>query len=130
MPSATQSMDGPDRIQLVTDLGEVNALADEWRPLAERRGNAFVTPEWFLAWLRRLGQAWEPHIAVVRAPDGALRGLLPLVGSESNGPQALRFPLGDRFHPVADTEDEEAVTLAAAAAVAPDRGVRSIKLEN
>jgi CelD/BcsL family acetyltransferase involved in cellulose biosynthesis len=122
-------MDGTDRIQLVTDLGEVKALADEWRPLAERRGNAFVTPEWFLAWLRRLGQDWEPRVAVVRAPDGALRGLLPLVGS-GRDPQTPRFPLGDRFHPVADAGDEEAVAIAAAAAVAPDRGVRSIQLEN
>src|SRR4051794_18097305 len=130
MPSAPQSMDGTDRIQLVTDLGEVKALADEWRQLAERRGNAFVTPEWFLAWLRRLGRDWEPCVAVVRAPDGALRGVLPLVGSGRNGPRALRFPLGDRFHPVADAGDEEAVASAAAVALAEDPGVRSILLEN
>jgi CelD/BcsL family acetyltransferase involved in cellulose biosynthesis len=121
-----------DRIKLVTDISEVQELAGEWRPLAERRGNAFVTPEWFLAWLRQCGQGWEPHVAVVRASNGTLRGLLPLVSSKSSGRQALRFcPLGDRFHPVADPGDEEAVAIAAAPAVASvDRGLRSLLLEN
>lgn len=125
-------MDGPDRIQLVTDISEVKALAGEWRPVAEQRGNAFVTPEWFLAWLRQCGEGWEPRVAVVRGSDGALRGLLPLVSPKSSGRQALRFcPVGDRFHPVADARDEEAVAIAAAPAVAPrDRGLRSILLEN
>ena len=39
-----------DRVELVTEIDEVTALAPEWRSLAERRGNAFLTPEWFLAW--------------------------------------------------------------------------------
>lgn len=125
-------MDEPDRIQLVTEISEVHALAGEWRPLAERRGNAFVTPEWFLAWLRQCGQGWEPRVAVVRTDHGTLRGLLPLVSSKSSGRQALRFPpVGDRFHPVAEAGDEEAVAIAAAPAVAPrDRGPRSLLLEN
>src|SRR3954447_3199715 len=132
MPSAAQSMDGTDLIQLVTDLGEVKALADEWRALAERRGNAFVTPEWFLAWLRHCGGGCEPHLAVVRASDGTLRGLLPLVGSNGSGRRALRVcPIGDHFHPVADVPDEEAVAAATAAALArPDPGLRSLLLEN
>ncbi len=125
-------MDEPDRIQLVTEISEVHALAGEWRPLAERRGNAFVTPEWFLAWLRQCGQGWEPRVVVVRTDHGTLRGLLPFVSSKSSGRQALRFcPVGDRFHPVADARDEEAVAIAAAPAVAPrDRGPRSLLLEN
>ncbi len=125
-------MDDPDRIQLVTEISEVKALAGEWRPLAERRGNAFVTPEWFLAWLRHCGQDWEPRVAVVRTFHGRLRGLLPLLSSRSSGRQVLRFcPVGDRFHPVADARDEEAVAIAAAPAVAPrDRGLRSLLLEN
>jgi CelD/BcsL family acetyltransferase involved in cellulose biosynthesis len=125
-------MDDPNRIQLVTEISEVKALAAEWRPLAERRGNAFVTPEWFLAWLHQCGQGWEPRVAVVRTFHGTLLGLLPLVSSQSSGRQALRFcPVGDHFHPVADAGDEEAVTIAAAPAVAPrNRGPRSLQLEN
>lgn len=125
-------MDDPDRIQLVTEISEVKALADEWRPLAERRGNAFVTPEWFLAWLRQCGQGWEPRVAVVRTSQGTLRGLLPLLSSKSGGRRALQFcPVGDRFHPVADLRDEEAVASAAAPAVAPrERGLRSLLLAN
>jgi CelD/BcsL family acetyltransferase involved in cellulose biosynthesis len=121
-----------DRIELVTELGKVTALAPEWRALAERRGNAFLTPEWFLAWLRHCGQGWEPHVAVVRTPRGTLRGLLPLVSSKSNGRRELRVcPIGDRFHPVAEAGDEEAVATAAASAIAPPgRGLRSLLLAN
>jgi CelD/BcsL family acetyltransferase involved in cellulose biosynthesis len=125
-------MDDPDRTQIVTEIGEVKALASEWRPLAERRGNAFVTPEWFLAWLRHCGQGWEPRVAVVRAPQGTLRGILPLVSSIKSGHPAVRScAVGDYFHPVADVRDEEAVAIAAAPALAPrDRGPRSVLLEN
>jgi CelD/BcsL family acetyltransferase involved in cellulose biosynthesis len=124
-------MDDPDRIQLVTEVSEVKVLAGEWRSLAERRGNAFVTPEWFLAWLRHCGQDWDPHVVVVRTSDGTLRGLLPLVSSKRGGRQARFCPVGDRFHPVAEARDEETVATAAAPAVAPqDRGPRSLLLEN
>jgi CelD/BcsL family acetyltransferase involved in cellulose biosynthesis len=125
-------MDDPDRIQLVSEISEVKALADEWRPLAEQRGNAFVTPEWFLAWLGSCGQDWEPRVAVVRTAEGPLRGLLPLVSSKSRNRQTLRFcPEGDRFHPVAHAGDETAVAIAAAPAVAPpDRDFRGLVLEN
>jgi CelD/BcsL family acetyltransferase involved in cellulose biosynthesis len=125
-------MDDPDQTRLLTQISEVEALANEWRPLAERRGNAFITPEWLLAWLRQCGQGWEPRVAVVRAFDGALRGILPLVGSDGSRRPALRScPIGDLFHPVADVRDEEAVAIAAAPAVAPrHHGARSLLLEN
>jgi CelD/BcsL family acetyltransferase involved in cellulose biosynthesis len=125
-------MDESHRVQLITEIREVEALADEWRPLAERRGNAFVTPEWFLAWLERCGESWEPRVAVVRTAEGALRGLLPLVSSERGGRQTLRFcPEGDRFHPVADVGDEAGVAIAAASVLArPDRRSRSLLLAN
>lgn len=125
-------MDHPDRTELLTEVSEVEALADEWRALAERRGNPFVTPEWFLAWLRHCGRGWGPRVAVVRTADGTLRGLLPLVSFKGNGRQVLRFcPVGDRFHPVAEARDEEAVAIAAAPAVTTwDRGLRSLLLKN
>jgi CelD/BcsL family acetyltransferase involved in cellulose biosynthesis len=121
-----------DRTELVTKIGEVTALAPEWRALAERRGNAFLTPEWFLAWLRHCGQGWEPHVAVARTARGTLRGLLPMVSSESNGRREVRVcPIGDRFQPVAEDWDEEALATAIAPAIAPPgRGLRSLLLEN
>ena len=122
-----------DRIELATEIGDVKALAAEWRALAERRGNAFLTPEWFLAWLRHCGRGWAPYVVVARTPRGRLRGLLPLVSSKGNGRRDLRVcPIGDRFHPVADARDEEAVAAAAAAsAFSPaDGGLRSLLLEN
>jgi CelD/BcsL family acetyltransferase involved in cellulose biosynthesis len=122
----------PDRVELATDIGEVTALAAEWRALAERRGDAFLTPEWFLAWLRHCGRDWKPHVAVVRTAGGTVRGLLPLVSSKSNGGRDLRVcPIGDRFHPVADPVDEEPVAVAVASAIAPpEQGLRSLLLEN
>jgi CelD/BcsL family acetyltransferase involved in cellulose biosynthesis len=122
----------PDRVELVTEIGEVMGLAPEWRALAERRGNAFLTPEWFLAWLRHCGQDWEPHLAVARAPGGTVRGLLPLVSSKTNGRRELRVcPIGDRFHPVAGAGDDEAVATVAAPAIAPPgSSLRSVLLEN
>jgi CelD/BcsL family acetyltransferase involved in cellulose biosynthesis len=123
---------GPlDRFELATDPGEVTALAPEWRALAERRGNAFLTPEWLLAWLRHCGRGWKPHVPVARTPDGIIRGLLPLVAAETNGGRELRVcPIGDRFHPVAAASDEEAVAREAAHALAPAGGLRSLLLEN
>src|SRR3954454_4117312 len=125
-------VDDLDQIEVVTEIGEVTALAAEWRALAERRGNAFLTPEWFLGWLRHCGSGWQPHVAVVRTPRGTLRGLLPLVSSTSNGRRELQVcPIGDRFHPVADARDEEAVATAPAPAIAPpNRALRSLLLEN
>jgi CelD/BcsL family acetyltransferase involved in cellulose biosynthesis len=122
----------PDRIELVTEIGEVTALAPEWRGLAERRGNGFLTPEWFLAWLRHCGQGWEPHVAVARSAGGRVRGLLPLVSSQTNARRELRVcPIGDRFHPVAGPGDEEAFAAAAAPSIAPPgRSLRSLLLEN
>jgi hypothetical protein len=119
------------QVALVTRTGEVEAIADEWRPLAERRGNPFVTPEWFLAWLRTYAAGWEPRVAVVRTVDGTLRGLVPLIGSTGGRRTTLRTCRGDRFHPVCEVGDEEAVAAAAAGYLFPrDRSVRSIVLDN
>jgi CelD/BcsL family acetyltransferase involved in cellulose biosynthesis len=131
MRSQAEPVDVPERVELATEIGEVTALAAEWRAFAEWRGNAFLTPEWFLAWLRHCGEGWQPHVAVARTPRGRVQGLLPLVSSKSNGRRELRVcPIGDRFHPVASIRDEEAVATAAAPAVAPGRGLRSLLLEN
>jgi CelD/BcsL family acetyltransferase involved in cellulose biosynthesis len=94
-------------------------LHDEWRQLAEGRGNPYLTPEWFDACLGRGGDA---AAVVVRGADGALRGLLPLLRQASGPLRVLRFPgddLGDTFEIlVAPGEDPEAVARTAGRALA------------
>jgi len=132
MRSAAGAVKDLPRSEVVTESSDLRALVDEWRSLAERRGNAFLTPEWFLAWLSHCCRGWEPHVATSRTGRGTLLGLLPLVSSKGNGGRELRFcPVGDHFQPVAEARDERAVAKGTAAAVAlPDRGLRSLLLEN
>jgi CelD/BcsL family acetyltransferase involved in cellulose biosynthesis len=98
--------------QTVTLHSESDPVESEWRELAERRGNCFLTPEWFRAWLRAYGDDVEPFVPLVRGPDGSLRGLLPLALPRSGHPRVCRLAganLGDRFLPVCAEGDEAAV---------------------
>jgi CelD/BcsL family acetyltransferase involved in cellulose biosynthesis len=91
---------------------ESDPVESEWRALAERRGNAFLTPEWFRAWLRVYGDDVEPFVPLVRGEGGSLRGLLPMALDHSGHPRVCRIAganLGDRFHPVCAPADEEEV---------------------
>ena len=118
--------------RLVTEIGEVTAIVPEWRALAERRRGRLLC--------RRTG-SW-PGCAISASPGGRrgggpsprgkLRGLLRLRElQERRSWRASVCPIGDRFHPVADRADEEAVAAAAAPAIAPPgRGLRSLLLEN
>lgn len=100
----------------VLTLGEQLAeVADEWSALAEGRGNAFVSPNWFRAWMAHYGSRAEPAVTVSRAADGTIVGLLPLVFERVGPVRTARFAgdnLGDLFHPVARPEDEAAVAEA------------------
>jgi CelD/BcsL family acetyltransferase involved in cellulose biosynthesis len=116
--------------ELVTTVGDVMALADEWRPLAETRGNAFITPEWFLAWLRHYGEGWRPHVTIVRSADGALRGVVPLIASASGRRIALRTCRGDRFQPACGVGQENAIATAASRALSAHQTPRTLVLEN
>jgi CelD/BcsL family acetyltransferase involved in cellulose biosynthesis len=64
------------------------------------RGNAFITPEWFFAWLGHVGGA-EPHVMAVSDETGTVVGVVPLVRSKVHALQVIRFPstFGDIFHP-------------------------------
>ena len=113
----------PAKVEIVTEPSELARLEPDWRSLAELRANAFVSPEWFAAWLDGSGPTTRAFVPVVRHPDGTLRGLLPLVAT-SRAFRTLRFAGGvfaDRVHPVAAPEDEAAVANAAASALF-DRG--------
>lgn len=119
------------KAELITDLGGIEPLEDDWRALAELRGNGFVTPEWFRAWWAHRPEAISPLIAAVRRPDGDLAGVVPLVFDAQRRPKAIRFAgatWGDRFGPAARSEDEDAVAAAAVAAIG-ERGLSRYMLD-
>jgi CelD/BcsL family acetyltransferase involved in cellulose biosynthesis len=106
---------------IVENVAALQPLEPTWRALAEERGNAFVSPEWFGAFLRQYGEAFRPFVAVVRNDAGEVLGLLPLVVSTSGRRRILQFAganLGDCFHPVCAEAADEMVAAACAAALA------------
>ncbi|HET8651942.1 MAG TPA: GNAT family N-acetyltransferase [Gaiellaceae bacterium] len=115
-------------VDVVTDLAALADFERAWRALAESRENAFISPEWFRAWLARQPGETAPWVVVVRDEEG-LRGLLPLVISLRERPRRLRFaggPFGDYFHPVSAAQDEETVAFAAANVLAQRKGDWSV----
>jgi CelD/BcsL family acetyltransferase involved in cellulose biosynthesis len=92
-----------DTVQLVADLGEFNALEDEWRALVTRARLTlpFRTFDWNAAWWRafaedRSGVRDELAVRVVRDAGGTLVGIAPLVltSRPARGPfraRALQF---------------------------------------
>ncbi len=95
-------------------------LAPQWRVLAEEASNAFVSPEWFLAWQQRYGQVDAPYVVVVRDDGGSLRGVMPFVKRRTGPFSVLRFAggaLGDRFEPACVPADRTPVAAAAAVAL-------------
>src|ERR687891_899244 len=46
---------GAGEAELIMDASALRGLEGEWRALAESRGNAFLTPEWFFSWHRHYG---------------------------------------------------------------------------
>ena len=117
---------------VVSDRAGIAEIEDDWRVLAERRSNAFVTPEWTRAWWGQIGrETSELRIVAVRRDDGSLAGVMPLALDKAR-PRALRFAgatLGDRFHPAAELDDEEAVAGAALPALEANGAPRMVMLE-
>ena len=113
--------------EVVTTAAGLADVEDAWRTLAEARGNAFVTPEWYRAFLMATPDQ-TPNAVVVRRGD-ALAGVLPLV---SDG-RALRFAgalFADWLHPAALREDEAAVARAAGPALAALDGWSMLVVDN
>jgi CelD/BcsL family acetyltransferase involved in cellulose biosynthesis len=106
---------GQVRGEVITELAEVAAIEDEWRRLAELRGNAFLTPEWYRAWVED-AEEQSPLVVVARRDDGPVAGVMPLVVDRSHRPRALRYGgagYGDRFGVAARPKDEAEVAAAA-----------------
>lgn len=103
---------------MLRSVEALEPILDGWRALAELRGNAFITPEWFLAAIEHLEPGGEPVVVAVHGEDGVLLGVLPFVYERAS--RTLRFAgagAGDRFHPAADLRDENLVAAAAAPAL-------------
>jgi CelD/BcsL family acetyltransferase involved in cellulose biosynthesis len=121
--------------EVITDPHRLGEIEADWRSLAERRGNAFLTPEWYFAWLRSYGAHADPAVIAVRTPAGDLRGIMPLARDRAARPRSLRFGganVADHLHPVtASSEEEEAVAAAAGASLgAGISGWSAIVLDN
>lgn len=111
-------------------IGDEDALAEviePWRRLAESRGNAFVSPDWFLTARRCLDPTAEPAVAVVRSAAGEVRGVLPLLRTRAGRRSGLGFAgaaYADLVHPAASEEEEAEVAALAAPALAEHVGSR------
>ncbi len=121
--------------EVITDPHHLGEIEPDWRSLAERRGNAFLTPEWYFAWLRSYGEHADPAVVTLRAPAGDLQGVMPLVRDRAARPRSLRFGganVADHLHPAAAAiEEEEAVALAAGARLGGEiSGWSTIVLDN
>jgi CelD/BcsL family acetyltransferase involved in cellulose biosynthesis len=115
-------------VEVIDRKDALTPVLDAWRRLAVARGNAFVTPEWYLAVLDALHGDAVPAVAVMRGGDGSVGGLLPLLERRSSsGRRLISFPgtrFGDIFHPVAEQEDEVKVAAAVAPSLARHLGAR------
>ncbi len=104
-------------------LGADQALemhADRWRELAEARGSAFATPEWFECWRRAYGDETDVVVAVCGPPRGPPRGLIPFAVARRGFPRLARVAganLADWVEPVAEAGDDEPVLAGAIAAL-------------
>jgi CelD/BcsL family acetyltransferase involved in cellulose biosynthesis len=115
-------------VELIDREDALGQVIGSWRRLAADRGNAFITPEWYLAATRTLHRGWIPAVLVVRDDGGRIRGLLPLLSAPSRGaPRLLSFAgtrYGDLYHPVAAEGDDELIAAAAAPVMARHLGAR------
>lgn len=110
-------------IEIVRDPTALSALEADWVRLAERRGDAFLTPDWFLAAQAELGES-SPLVIVGRR-GGSVKAVLPL--TVSGRLRVAGFPgatLGDRFGVLAAGEDEAEFAAGAGEALMGDGGVR------
>jgi CelD/BcsL family acetyltransferase involved in cellulose biosynthesis len=106
-----------DRVEVIGDGPALGELEGEWRALAELRGNAFITPEWFSAWRTRYGEAADPVMIVARESSGALKGVMPLARGRSAWPRSMWIggsPLADHLHPTARDPSGDVEVAAAA----------------
>lgn len=104
------------RAELLDGIDGAASVEEDWRRLAVAQGNAFLTPDWYRAWLSGAGEGQQPMIAVVRRDGGEVAGVMPFAFDGSARPRALRFGgsgFGDRFGVASEPGEEAAVAAAA-----------------
>ena len=109
------------RVDVIRELAGIVPIEDEWRALALRRSNAFITPEWFRAFHENAASTTRPIVVAVHDASGALLGVMPFVSASKPSSRQLRFAgasLGDYFHPAAAKEHEDEVAALATTALA------------
>lgn len=107
-------------LKTIDDPEGLAEVEGDWRRLAEARGNAFLTPEWFHCWFAEYGDGADPFVAALMGEDGTCTGLIPFALPRSGRPRVCRLAganLGDCFGPVAALGDEERVAAVAGQAL-------------
>lgn len=107
-------------LKTIDDLKGLVEIEEDWRRLAESRGNAFVTPEWFRCWFAEYGEDADPLVPALIGDDGTCTGLIPLALPRSGRPRTCRIAganLGDCFSPLAAPGEDRAVAFAAGEAL-------------
>ncbi len=80
-------------LHLINTPAQFSALAPEWNDLLRRSraDNVFLTWEWVTAWWRHFGGDYRPWVLALRAEDGNLRGIAPLMIGHKRLPGGLFY---------------------------------------
>lgn len=128
-------------LHLINTPDQFFALAPEWNDLLRRSrvDNIFLTWEWSAAWLRHFGGDYRPWTLALRADDGSLRGVAPLVIGRKRLPGGLFYrqllfigsgrAAADHLEFITPRGDEAAVELLARGVLA-GRGWDVLQLES
>jgi len=100
---------GPRRKKAARRKAEspLDALADEWRELADGSQNIFSTWEWATTWWRHFGAGKTAHATLVRS-EGRPLAIVPVYGARRGALRMLRLighGAGDELGPVCRRDD-------------------------
>jgi CelD/BcsL family acetyltransferase involved in cellulose biosynthesis len=118
------------RVEALTELREIEALAAEWESLVARStcNRGFGSARWFIASCRH-NPSFYPYVIVARRGE-TLAGILPLVlGSEGKQAMFANY-LTDYNDAIADAKDFEAIAALLQFACSRPNGYTSINLKH
>jgi CelD/BcsL family acetyltransferase involved in cellulose biosynthesis len=96
----------------IDQVDDLDALRDEWTPLAVQTSNIFATWEWHRTWWDHFGNGNRLAITTLRDLRGTLRGVVPLYLWKQRPVRIARFlgnTAGDQLGPICAAGDEAAV---------------------
>jgi len=98
------------RLEPMADFSLVQA---DWKQLATRSGNLFLTWEWMSLWWRHFRRGGRLRLTACRSAEGRIRAILPMYQSMWLGARVVRFVghLGDQLGLVCAHEDQARATL-------------------